>query len=390
MDARRRRRRRRTLLGGALALLTGPPTALIAVAVVVAGAGSCSTVGGGSGVADAASRAAQGEIPAQWLQIFQQVGSQYRIPWEILAGIAKQECDLARDPDPSCTPQPGATGPGTANYAGASGPMQIGIGGAAGDEYQTLQRYLPDPQLGPHDPTTAVALAALVLIKDKNAPQGAPIDSYLPYVIAYNGSGPQAQTYGQQVLADAHTYQGTGTTTLATSTVCQSAPATGGYANPLANARHVVAERIDMGVDYADPSSEPIDAIAAGTVTYAGPQGGGWEPNCVNYTVVRPPVTTERYVYVCEHITPTVHTGQAIQAGQQIATFIPGGGIETGFAAAPGSAVSTRAAQLSQQAQTGDAGNNRTYCGQAMSDLIQRTGGPAGLAEGRPIVGTQC
>ncbi len=96
------------------------------------------------------------------------------------------------------------------------------------------------------------------------------------------------------------------------------------------------------------------------------------------------------HVYVCEHTTPTVHAGQSIQPGQPVATSIPGGGIETGFAAAPGSAVSTQAAQLSQQAQTGDAGTNRTYCGQTMSNLIQQAGGPAGLAESRPIMGTGC
>jgi hypothetical protein len=145
-----------------------------------------------------------------------------------------------------------------------------------------------------------------------------------------------------------------------------------------------------MGVDYADPNPEPIDAIGAGTVTYAGPQGGGWQPNCINYTRNNPPIPTDRYVYICEHITPTVHTGQNIQAGQPVATFIPAGGIETGWAAAPGSPVTTRAAALSQEATAGDAGNNRTYCGQAMSDLIQHAGGPAGLSKSRPIVGTRC
>jgi hypothetical protein len=385
VQPRQRRRRRRRLLGGTLALLTGPPAALIAVALVAAGISTCTSAGG---LADAASPAAQAEIPSQWLQIFEQIGGQYRIPWEILAGISKQECDLARDPDLSCAPHSGATGPGKANYAGASGPMQIGIGGAAGDEYDSLRRYLPNPQLGPHDPTTAVQLAALVLIKDKGAPQGAPIDAYLLYVVAYNGSGPQAQAYGQQVLADAHAYQGNGTTTI--NAGCQTTTTAGKYANPLANAPHTVAERIDMGVDYADPNPEPINAIGAATVTYAGPQGGGWQPNCVNYTLAQPPTPTERYVYVCEHITPTVHAGQSIQPGQPVATFIPGGGIETGWAAAPGSPVSTQAAQLSQQAQTGDAGNNRTYCGQTMSNLIQQAGGPAGLAEGRPIVGARC
>ena len=50
------------------------------------------------------------------------------IPWEVLAGIGQEECDQGRIPDPSCTPQPGAIGPGVANFAGASGPMQIGVG----------------------------------------------------------------------------------------------------------------------------------------------------------------------------------------------------------------------------------------------------------------------
>ena len=207
---------------------------------------------------------------------------------------------------------------------------------------------------------------------------------------AYNGSGPQAQAYGQQVLADAHAYQGTGTTATMISTGCPTHTAPGSYANPLADAPHVIAERIDMGVDYADPDPEPINAIAAGTITYAGPQGGGWQPNCINYTLAQPRAATERHVYVCEHIPPTVQAGQNVQPGQQIATFIPGGGIETGFAAAPGSSISIRAAALSQQALTGDAGDNPTYCGQAMSNLIQQAGGPPGLAEGRAIVGTRC
>ena len=98
-----------------------------------------------------------------------------------------------------------------ANFAGASGPMQIGVGGAAGDEYGSLRRYLPDPSLGPHDPTTAVELAALVLIKDKGAPASQPIDAYRDYARAYNGAGPMAEAYAARALADAHTYQGAGT-----------------------------------------------------------------------------------------------------------------------------------------------------------------------------------
>ena len=90
------------LLAGAAALLS-----------VVFGQ-SCS----GSGVGDAPSALAIRDIPASFLRIYEQVGAQFKIPWEVLAGIGKEECDQGRKPDPSCTPQPGARGPGVANFAG--------------------------------------------------------------------------------------------------------------------------------------------------------------------------------------------------------------------------------------------------------------------------------
>jgi hypothetical protein len=95
----------------------------------------------------------------------------------------------------------------------------IGVGGgpcgSAGDEYDHLRQFLADPSLGPHDPATAVELAALILIKDESAPTGQAIDTYLPYVRAYNGSGPMANAYAALVLADAHAYQGSDTTLVA-------------------------------------------------------------------------------------------------------------------------------------------------------------------------------
>ena len=187
------------VLAGGAALLT-----------VVLG-GTCA----GSGVGDAPSALATRDIPGAFLRIYEQVGARYKVPWEVLAGIGREECDHGRNPDPSCRPQPDARGPGVANCAGASGPMQVGVGGGpcgvAGDQYQSLRRYLSDPSLGPHDPTTAVELAALVLIKGKGAPIGQPIDAYAVYVRAYNGSGAAADAYAARVLADAHAYQGTGT-----------------------------------------------------------------------------------------------------------------------------------------------------------------------------------
>jgi hypothetical protein len=214
---------------------------------------SCS----GGGVGDAPSPAAVRDIPARMLTIYQQVGAQYKLPWEILAGIGKEECDHGQLPDPSCTPQPGAKGLGVANFAGASGPMQVGVGAAAGDEYDSLRRYLPDPSLGPHDPTSAVELAALVLIRDKGAPTGQSIDAYRDYVRAYNGSGPAADAYAARVLADAHAYQGAGT--VAFGAVCSAAFGT--LLVPGTRAR------ILAGGEAAAPADAPAavqDMIAAG------------------------------------------------------------------------------------------------------------------------------
>jgi hypothetical protein len=153
-----RRRATRILIVAAacVPLLLAGGAALISVLI----GQSCS---GGAGVADSASQVAQRTIPADVLAIYEAVDARYRIPWEVLAGIGEEECDQGRNPAPSCTPQPGAIGPGAASCAGASGPMQIGVGsgpcGSAGDEYDQLRQFLPDPSLGPHDPATAAAAA---------------------------------------------------------------------------------------------------------------------------------------------------------------------------------------------------------------------------------------
>ena len=137
---RRRGVRVLVVVAAAFPLLLAGGAALLTVVI----GGTCS----GSGIGDAPSALAIRDIPAGFLRIYEQVGAQFKIPWEVLAGIGKEECDHGRDPDPSCTPQPGARGPGVANCCGASGPMQIGIGGASTDNYDKLRHYLPDPVAG--------------------------------------------------------------------------------------------------------------------------------------------------------------------------------------------------------------------------------------------------
>jgi hypothetical protein len=265
---RRRSVRALLVVAAAFPLLLAGGAALLAVVI-----GQSCTAGG---VGDTPSPAAAHDIPPRFLTIFERVGAQYKVPWEVLAGIGEEECDDGRDPDPSCTMEPGATGPGVANCAGASGPMQIGVGGGscgvAGEEYQSLRRYLPDPSLGPHDPTTAVDLAVLVLVKDKGAPAGQPIDAYVDYVRAYNGSGPIADAYAARVMADAHAYQGAGTTAV-------GGDCSGAVGTPLVAG---MKARILAGGEAAAPAGAPAvvqDMIAAGNrinrfpYSYAGGHG---------------------------------------------------------------------------------------------------------------------
>jgi cell wall-associated NlpC family hydrolase len=72
----------------------------------------------GLGVAEPSSTAVA-DIPPAFLQLYIAAGAQYGIPWAVLAGIGKVECDHGQDPDPSCWKQ------GVVNNAGAGGPMQF-------------------------------------------------------------------------------------------------------------------------------------------------------------------------------------------------------------------------------------------------------------------------
>jgi hypothetical protein len=336
------------------------------IAIVAAFSANACNAAAGSG--DQPSSAAARAIPSQLLSIYQQVGSQYGLPWEVLAGIGTEECAQGRLADPSCTLQPGAAGPGVANSAGASGLMQIGIGGAAGDAYDQLRRFLPNPALGPHDPLTSVELAALVLIKDKGAPTNQPIDSYLPYARAYNGSGPAADAYAARVVADAHSYQGNGATTFVAGTgACSAAAASAaGYVNPFAHAQ-VTASRIDQGVDYG--GSGPIDALGPGRVVLVSSTDTGWGngDGWVSYQLIAGSYAGD-YIYVAEGITPTVHASEQLVPGQQIGTF-NGHSIEIGFGLGQGDLA---------LAHTVYREGADTAAGRAMNQLLVSLAAPGG------------
>ena len=70
---------------------------------------------------------AKNSIPSDYLSWYQKVGQQYGVPWVILAGIGTVESDNGQSSLPGVH--------SGANPFGAAGPMQIGIGGAAGNSW---------------------------------------------------------------------------------------------------------------------------------------------------------------------------------------------------------------------------------------------------------------
>jgi cell wall-associated NlpC family hydrolase len=159
-------------------------TACLLLPVLVLAAAS-NAIGGGGGLAEPTATGLA-DIPPEFLLLYQQAAIAYGIPWPVLAGIGKVECDHGRSPNPACWQE------GAVNYAGAGGPMQFLAG--------TWARYGVDAngdgKADRWNPADAVFAAANYL----NA-SGAPAD--IPgAVFAYNHS----QAYVDEVLRWASIY----------------------------------------------------------------------------------------------------------------------------------------------------------------------------------------
>jgi len=98
------------------------------------------------------SRAAVANIPAQYLRLYRQAGTRYRLPWPVLAAVGKVESDHGRAQLPGVR--------SGSNWAGACGPMQLGCvaGSKAGNAWA---RY---GHGNPHDPANAIPAAARYLV----------------------------------------------------------------------------------------------------------------------------------------------------------------------------------------------------------------------------------
>jgi membrane-bound lytic murein transglycosylase B len=100
----------------------------------------------------APTRAAVADIPADYLRLYRQAGTRYRIPWPVLAAIGKVESDHGRIRLPGVR--------SGSNWAGACGPMQLGCvpGSKAGNAWARYGHGRP------HEPANAIPAAARYLV----------------------------------------------------------------------------------------------------------------------------------------------------------------------------------------------------------------------------------
>jgi hypothetical protein len=185
------------LLAGVIAA----PMLLFAGGSLLFSSGSGCPAGSGSAGQPPPSRQARDSIPASYLAIFKAAGHRYGVPWVILAGIGKVESNDGR------TALPGVHS--GSNAFGAAGPMQIGIGGAAGNTWGGAAVHPAAEQVGGvatdanhdgvasvYEPADAVAGAARYLLAH------GVLGNVSAAIFAYN----HLDSYVQTVLSWARTY----------------------------------------------------------------------------------------------------------------------------------------------------------------------------------------
>jgi len=333
---------------GAPALAGIAAFVLIVVVLFAVLAGGKSAASGNSAQATV-SAVGKATIPASWLPVLMSAATSNGVcvmPWDLLAGIASVETDFGQ-----------STLPGVhfgANFAGAEGLMQF--------EPATFAAYAsPVPPGGtappsPYDLPDAVYAAARMLCSngvDNNPAQA---------IFAYN----HASWYVSEVEARAASFANAVATTVAS---------VRGYSNPLRAITALTPERVDQGVDYS--GSGPIYALGSGVVlnTVNSRWPGG---TFISYRLTSGSAAG-LIVYVAESIFPSVTVGQSVTASTVIGTMY--GGIETGWAAPPGTGLTM--ARAAHQFT----GANSTAFGANFSSLLSALGAPGGVMQNTPATG---
>ena len=144
---------------------------------------------GGTGPTGGPESADARDIPSNYLALYHKAEDDYGVPWNVLAGIGTIETNHGR-----------STLAGVhsgANFAGAAGPMQIGIAGAAGNTWGAYGADgNDDGKKDVYDPEDAIPAAAKYLVAG-----GAPEDLHRA-ILSYN----HAEWYVAEVMAWARKY----------------------------------------------------------------------------------------------------------------------------------------------------------------------------------------
>jgi peptidoglycan DL-endopeptidase CwlO len=183
------------------ALFAGPVVMFASGALLTVSGLSCTSATDDATVQPSASQVARDSIPVGYRVLFQSIGAQYDVPWVILAGIGKVESDDGRSDLPGVR--------SGANAFGAAGPMQIGIGGAAGNEWGGAPVHPASEQVNGvatdangdgvasvYEPADAIAGAAKYLLAH------GVLDDVAQAIFAYN----HLESYVQAVLYWAGVY----------------------------------------------------------------------------------------------------------------------------------------------------------------------------------------
>jgi cell wall-associated NlpC family hydrolase len=167
------------------------PLVLVLFVMLVIGGISTGIIGGNQPSDDA-----RRDIPASYLAMYQRSSDACPgLPWAVVAAIGKVETNHGRLQAPGVT--------SGANFAGAAGPMQMGIGvGAAGDAFWRFAIDGDgDGRASPYDPADAIPSATAYLCKALREGGG----DVSKAVFSYN----HAQWYVDKVLAIASGYAAT-------------------------------------------------------------------------------------------------------------------------------------------------------------------------------------
>jgi murein DD-endopeptidase MepM/ murein hydrolase activator NlpD len=288
------------------------------VAEVLANAGCYAPAVGGAGAGIATSPQMQvlsckttpawrSELPDEYLAAFEDAAARYGLGWRgvwALAAVARLESNFGRGMDR----------------------RELRKAGPLGLEPSEWQRYAvdgnEDGRIRHADPADSAATLARLIWSRGSLRAG---------VFSHN----QAEWYVQEVLDEADRMAGRCRVHYVDWTIALP-EAAGSYVNPFSLSAEVVTGRIDQGVDFTGVGA--IAAIGDAEVLQTG--APGWpEEGGVLYQLLDGPLKGQ-VVFVYEGVDATVQPGQIVKAGQQIATFRPGGSIEIGFADAAGVPIS--------------------------------------------------